>query len=157
MYRQYNKKIKFFSILILFIMFISLSCCLEVNAEPNVEEITWVTTCFKGKELGAKNPKTNKSFTEDDFTVNEKYGWCEYEKDGVKYVVLAGATNELLKSAPNIYPKLDNIYYFNYFDTVSFKLMQNSDSTVYNGIILDSCGASMKRKSRWNSDIRCLF
>lgn len=86
-----------------------------------------------------------KPFTESDFTVNEKYGWCEYEKDGVKYVVLAGATHEGLQDPTLIglgYKRIDYIHYFSYNDVVSFKFKNMNDDTVYPGIILDSCGVS---------------
>ena len=36
--------------------------------------------------------------TDSDFTVNGKYGWREYEDGGVKYVVIAAATHDMLTS-----------------------------------------------------------
>lgn len=72
------------------------------------------------------------------FQVNEK-GWYTYKGK----LVLAGATNECLNSQNgacnkwNI-PKSDK-HYYNYYDELTIII----DEVEYEGIILDSCGASM--------------
>lgn len=115
---------------------------------PDVTDssIIWHTTCYKGKSLGAINPNTNEAYTENDFTTNDKYGWCEYEKDGEKYVVMAAATHEAfndetIKKAG--YKPISYLHYFHYNDTISFKFKNMDDDTVYKGIILDTCGVSL--------------
>lgn len=107
---------------------------------PDVTDssIDWQFTCYGGEKLGGTG------LSESDFSTNEKYGWCEYVKDGVTYVVLAAATHELLKSGEVGEPRYDNLHYFSYYDKIQFKFADESfDSNTYNGIILDSCGASM--------------
>ena len=84
-------------------------------------------------------------YNQNDFTTNEKYGWCEYEKDGEKYVVLAAATHEGLKDPVLIrlgYTRIDYLHYFSYDDIVNFRFKNLGDDTIYKGIILDSCGVS---------------
>ncbi len=143
MYKQFRKKITF--IIVFFIILCSSffkqpSYAVTDDDGPDVtdESIDWQLTCYGGESLGGTG------FTENDFTTNEKYGWCEYEKDGVTYVVLAAATHELLNSGEIGAVRHDYIHYFSYYDTIQFKFVDESfDSNVYNGIILDSCGASM--------------
>ena len=72
-----------------------------------------------------------------DFEVNEK-GWYTYDDK----LVLAGATEELFKTGYSV--KGGNVrqsdkHYFNYYDTLTV----NIDGTDYEGIIVDSCGASL--------------
>ena len=98
------------------------------------------------KTLELKTLQPGQAYTESDFTVNDKYGWGEYEKDGEKYVVLAAATHEGLKDPTLIgegYTRLDYIHYFSYFDVVSFRFKNMNDDTIYKGIILDTCGVSL--------------
>lgn len=116
---------------------------------PDVKDssIDWQLTCYGGKVLGGTN------FTENDFTTNEKYGWCEYEKDGVKYVVLAAATHELLQSGEVGATRDSKLHYFSYYDTIQFEFVdKNFDNNTYNGIILDSCGASMNPTGYGHAD-----
>ncbi len=143
MCRSLYKKIKV--ITILFVIIFSLFSNLKVIAVtdddgPDVSNanIEWTLTCYSGEDLGT-------GFTEDDFTTNEKYGWCEYEKDGEKYVVLAAATHELLQSGEVGATRNSKLHYFNYYDTIEFTFADEKfgDSNTYKGIILDSCGASM--------------
>ena len=61
-------------------------------------------------------------------------GWYTYKGK----LVLAGATAYLLKYG---YAKRDGIHYFKYYDTVTV----NIDGVKYDGIIIDSCGACMKK------------
>jgi len=79
----------------------------------------------------------------DDFTVNSK-GWYLYKGK----LVLAGATNECLranngngKGCSKYNVRKDDITYFNYYDEVVITI----DGVDYDGIILDSCGESMKK------------
>lgn len=116
---------------------------------PNVKDssIDWQLTCYGGEKLGGTG------FTEDNFTTNEKYGWCEYEKDGVKYVVLAAATHELLQSGEVGATRDSKLHYFSYYDTIQFEFVdKNFDNNTYNGIILDSCGASMNPTGYGHAD-----
>ena len=120
---------------------------------PDVQNsnITWKVTCYSGEKLEGTG------FTEDDFTTNEKYGWCEYTKDGIKYVVLGGATHEGLEDPTLIkegYTRLDKLHYFSYYDTITFKFSDPAfgDDTEYYGIILDTCGVSLDPSGRWNYD-----
>lgn len=110
---------------------------------PDVSDITFDLTCFGGAHLASGEDPSN-------FTTNEKYGWQEYEKDGVKYVVIATATHEQLNTSEKVDldfkkgHKFDHIHYFRWRDTIQFKFEdQDFDSNVYNAIVLDNCGASM--------------
>jgi len=140
--KQFSKKISL--IIVLFIIIISFFLKYPIYAVtdddgPDVsdESIDWTLTCFNDGKLGT-------GFVQDNFTTNLKYGWCEYEKDGTTYVVLAAATHELLNSGEISVQRYDYIHYFNYYDTIQFKFVdENFDNNTYNGIILDSCGASM--------------
>ena len=71
------------------------------------------------------------------FEVNER-GWYTYKGK----IVLAAATEELLRSGYNVRGgghRQPNKHYFRYYDEVKLRV----DGIVYDGIILDSCGASM--------------
>ena len=111
---------------------------------PDVSTLRFELTIFGGNQLAT-------GLTDDSFTTNSKYGWREYEKDGVKYVVLCGATHEMLAYSKNradeywFYgAKFDHIHYFHHYDTIQFKFEdQNFDSEVYNGMILESGDAMM--------------
>lgn len=76
-----------------------------------------------------------------DFQINNK-GWYTYEGK----LVLAGATKECLNSKSgacgNWNTPVSGRKYFKYYDTVSLTI----DGIKYEGIILDSCGASMSVK-----------
>lgn len=140
-----NIKIKTLVVAMIVVILFPLFCYNKVIAVtdddgPDVTDssIDWQFTCYGGENLGGTG------FTESDFSTNDKYGWCEYVKDGVTYVVLAAATHELLNSGEVGESRYDYIHYFNYYDTIQFKFVDESfDSNTYNGIILDSCGASM--------------
>ena len=132
------------------LLFSNISNAVTDDDGPDVQNsnITWKVTCYFGEKLGT-------GFTEDDFTTNEKYGWCEYTKDGVNYVVLAGATHEGLED-PELtekgYTKLDKLHYFSYYDTITFKFSDPAfgDNTEYYGIILDTCPVSLDPSGKWN-------
>ena len=68
-----------------------------------------------------------------DFSINEK-GWYTY--DG--YLVLAGATEELLRSWK--IERNPDKHYFRYYDKVNLEI----DGITYQGIIIDSCGSCTK-------------
>ena len=80
---------------------------------------------------------TGSGLNTSDFQINEK-GWYTYQGK----LVLAAATEELLRSGYNV--KNGNVrqigkHYFRYYDTLVIEI----DGIKYEGIILDSCGASM--------------
>ena len=68
-----------------------------------------------------------------DFQVNDK-GWYTYKGK----VVVATATTYLLKQG---WSHVDGIVYHKYYDTLKFTL----NGVTYDAIVLDSCGACMKR------------
>lgn len=75
---------------------------------------------------------TGSGLCEKDFEVDE-HGWYTYQGK----LVLASATTYLLKN----YAKRDNITYHKYYDTITVNIKGQN----YEGIILDSCGACMKK------------
>ena len=106
---------------------------------PDVSTLKFELTGFGGKQIGS-GVDVHK------FTTNSKYGWQEYEVDGVKYVVIGAATHEMLRqyhgtTGDNWFygAKFDHIHYFHYFETIQFKFEDPKfDSNVYNGMILES-------------------
>ncbi len=68
-----------------------------------------------------------------DFQVNEK-GWYTYQGK----LVVATATTYLLNYG---YARKDGITYRKYYDTLTLVI----DGVEYEAIVLDSCGAAMKR------------
>lgn len=152
MCRNSFKKIRLIIILIavIFFLFSNFKVIAVTDDDgPDVKDssIDWQLTCYGGEALGGTG------FTENDFTTNEKYGWCEYEKDGVKYVVLAAATHELLQSGEVGATRDSKLHYFSYYDTIQFEFVdKNFDNNTYNGIILDSCGASMNPTGYGHAD-----
>lgn len=70
---------------------------------------------------------------EKDFQINE-YGWYTYQGK----LVLGTATTYLLKYG---YTKREGTTYFKYYDTVTLRI----NGKEYQGIIIDSCGACMKK------------
>ena len=135
------------------IAFIFLFYNIFVYADVDVKDIQFKFTCYSpantnDHSLGAA--VNGRNITYEDCTLNSKYNWYEYNYNGTNYVVLAAATNELLKSgelASEGVTEQSHIHYFNYFDTFKFKFSDSSfDQEEYYGIILDSCGASMKVK-----------
>lgn len=166
-----NKKInKNRNIIFLFsILFIILFSHIEVHAEFQTglytndtkenrpisevqEKAGFKLTYFGGKELASQNP-SGKSFSETDFTKNDKYGWCEYNYNGENYVVLAGAAYSLFDSTTvGPFEWKDYIHYFHVgwsykteYETIEFKFEDSSfDSEIYKGILLDSRGSAMR-------------
>lgn len=166
MEKQFKFKMKLIDILILFCVFLFLenlicsnkSLALYTNDDKANADISTISagpmfklTYYGGSTLGSQNPN-GKAFTQSDFTKNSKYGWCEYTYNGQKYVVLAAAAYSLFDDSSGPYTWHDYIHYFkvgwkykNQYDTIQFKFADsNFDSTVYNGIILDECGESMR-------------
>lgn len=68
-----------------------------------------------------------------DFQKNDR-GWYIYQGK----LVLGTATSYLLKYG---YPQIEGIKYYKYYDTVTL----NIQGQEYQGIVLDSCGACMKK------------
>ena len=76
---------------------------------------------------------TGTGLCEKDFQVNDK-GWYTYQGK----LVMATATPYLLKYD---YAQVDGINYYKYYDTLTVTI----EGADYDAIILDSCGACMKR------------
>ncbi len=126
---------------------------------PDVSDTStkWYFTYYSDGNggLAHTNPNTGANFQQSDWTVNETYGWHEWEYNGNKYVVMAAATCEYLDDLPSEhYPflsKQSNIHYFHYgskennwkYSTFQFKFENNGDTNVYNGIVLDTCEMSI--------------
>ena len=76
---------------------------------------------------------------------SDSKGWLYYtDTDGSKYLIVATATEECLKSnsCASSEGRHDSIKYYNYFD----KLVLSIKGVEYPAIVLDSCGACMKTK-----------
>lgn len=125
---------------------------------PDVSDTstTWQFTYYSDGNggLAHTNPNTGSSFKQDDWQVNETYGWHEWTYNGVNYVVMAAATAEGMEDYENgnggsytFIKRQPNIHYFHYgsaannwnYSTFQFQFVDNNDSTVYNGIVLDTC------------------
>jgi len=85
------------------------------------------------------NNITGSGKSTNDFSLINISGKTAYSYQGK--IVVAGATNELLKSGYNTNGSQNkqNKHYFNYYDTGRIKI----DGKWYGFIVLDSCGASM--------------
>lgn len=94
-------------------------------------KVSYRLTSYYSGEAGTGSC-TGTGLCEKDFQINEK-GWYTYKGK----LVLAGATPYLLKYG---YTKKEGRHYFKYYDEVKLTI----DGVEYEGIILDSCGASMK-------------
>ena len=95
-----------------------------------------LTSYYNGDSMSSGS-KTGSGKSISDFQINEK-GWYTYKGK----LVLAAATEELLKSGYSVRManvRQDEKHYFRYYDEVTIVI----DGISYNGIILDSCGASM--------------
>ena len=172
-----SKRIKFKLIAIIIAVFMFLFPCgnkLGYNTHnedkgPAIEDssIIWKFTYYNdGKTggLGHTNPLTNSSFEQSDWTINETYGWHEWEYKGTKYVVMAAATCEGIDELPHpIYPFIkeqSKVHYFHYgtaannwnYSTFKFRFVDNGDTNEYNGIVLDTCAVALDPwNSGWNS------
>ncbi len=160
-------KFKLILIVIIFVIFAFLFPCerkygYNTHTEdkgPDVSDTSskWYFTYYSDGNggLAHTNPNTNSNFVQSDWSVNETYGWHEWEYNGTKYVVMAAATCEYLDDLPSAhYPFLsekDNIHYFHYgseannwnYSTFQFKFVNNGDTNTYNGIVLDTCEMSI--------------
>ncbi len=143
------------------------SFAIDTSWGPTLEETqivwnySWYLSYYGGSisngkisGLGAHPTNTDRVFEYSDFlTRNDKYGWYEYDYNGTKCAVLAGATVELNNENPSKFPIKNGIHYFKLgrknnkwsYDIIQFKFdpTWSDDDTVFTGIILDSCGVSM--------------
>lgn len=101
----------------------------SVAAAPTY--IDYRLTSFYANDGYGTGSCTGSGLCEKDFQINE-HGWYTYNGK----LVLAGATTYLQKS----FGYIEGRHYFRYYDEVTIII----DGVTYTGIILDSCGASMK-------------
>lgn len=110
---------------------------------PDVEDLEFELTWYGGDGPGT----TGSGVTSNDLTINEEWGWAEYEEDGIKFTVFAGATHEMLaanKGRTGKYwfygAKFDHIHYFRYHQKFTFRFKDTArfGGETHNGIILDS-------------------
>lgn len=97
-----------------------------------------VTSYYPGDNC-ATGTKTGSGKSTSDFSTMTIDGKQVYTYQG--RIVVAGATQELLKSGYNVKgsQEAQNKHYFKYYDTGRIKI----NGTWYGFIVLDSCGASM--------------
>ena len=159
----------FFIVLISFFIFLLYckSLAYDEGLGPSIDksEGEWYVYYYGSASLDAINPETNNNFTYEDFTRNETHGWYEWNYKGVTYVVVAGATRELLDSGD--YEKKDYIHYFKYgnsendwsFDTFTFHFVDTQvDSKEYNAIVLDSRAECMNPETIGNpKKSQCIY
>ena len=107
------------------------------NTENKLESYR-ITSYYPGDNC-ATGTKTGSGKSTKDFTLINIDGKNVYAYENK--IVVAGATNELLKSGYNVKDsqKKQDKHYFNYYDTGKIKINDNW----YEFIVLDSCGASM--------------
>lgn len=106
----------------------------EEKVEPVAATPTYIDyrlTSFYANDGYGTGSCTGSGLCEKDFQINE-HGWYTYNGK----LVLAGATTYLQKS----FGYIEGRHYFRYYDEVTIII----DGVTYTGIILDSCGASMK-------------
>lgn len=110
----------------------------EIREEDKSLEGYRVTSYYPADNYGSNNT-TGSGKATNDFTLLNVNGKTVYAYQG--RIVVAGATNELLKSGynQNGSQNKQNKHYFNYYDTGRIKI----NGQWYGFIVLDSCGASM--------------
>lgn len=110
----------------------------ENNTVENKLEGYRITSYYPGDNC-ATGMKTGSGKSTNDFTLINIDGKNVYAYENK--IVVAGATNELLKSGYNAKgsQKKQDKHYFSYYDTGRIKINDNW----YSFIVLDSCGASM--------------
>ena len=110
----------------------------ENKLEENKLEGYRITSYYPGDNC-ATGTKTGSGKSIKDFTLINIDGKNVYAYENK--IVVAGATNELLKSGYDVKDsqKKQDKHYFNYYDTGKIKINDNW----YEFIVLDSCGASM--------------
>lgn len=91
-----------------------------------------ITSFYSGDEC-LTGSCTGSGLCEKDFQINDK-GWYTYQGK----LVLGTATPYLLKYG---YSKIEGKKYFKYYDVITLEI----NGQVYEGIVLDSCGACMKK------------
>ena len=102
------------------------------NAIKKLSRNYKITSFYSGDECSTGSC-TGSGLCEKDFQVNDK-GWYTYQGK----LVLGTATTYLLKYG---YPKIENKKYFKYYDVLILEI----NGQTYEGIVLDSCGACMKK------------
>ena len=109
-----------------------------VTPEPVKKYRYYRLTSFWANDGYGTTSCTGSGLCENDFSVNDK-GWYTYNGK----LVLAGATYECLNakrgSCGNWNEQRSDKRYYHYYDTVEIII----DGLLYEGIILDSCGACM--------------
>ena len=103
------------------------------NTSANVSGSTYRLTSFWSGDNCDTGSCTGSGLCEKDFDVNEN-GWYTYQGK----LVLGVATRYLLKYG---YAEVPGIRYFKYYDTLTL----NINGKDYEAIVLDSCGACMKK------------
>ena len=110
--------------------------------EPRTEDKTLegyrITSYYPGDNCST-GTKTGSGKTTNDFSTMQVAGKTVYSYQGK--IVVAGATQELLKSGYNVRGSQNpqNKHYFKYKDTGRIKI----EGVWYGFIVLDSCGAAM--------------
>lgn len=109
----------------------------EIIEKPK-EYVDYRLTSFWFNDNYGTSSCTGSGLCEKDFDINSN-GWYTYNGK----LVLAAATYECLYShsgaCSNWNTKKENKIYYNYYDEIEIII----DGNIYNGIILDSCGACM--------------
>ena len=109
----------------------------DIVEEPK-EYTDYRLTSFWFNDNYGTSSCTGSGLCEKDFDINNN-GWYTYNGK----LVLAAATYECLYShsgaCSNWNTKKENKTYYNYYDEIEIII----DGNIYNGIILDSCGACM--------------
>lgn len=109
----------------------------ETEIKETIKEQYRLTSFYSNDELNTGSC-TGTGLCENDFQINDK-GWYTYNGK----LVLASATYECLNSKSgacgNWNEPIEDKTYYNYYDIIYITI----DDITYEGIILDSCGASM--------------
>ena len=110
----------------------------ELRTEDKTLEGYRITSYYPGDNCST-GTKTGSGKTTNDFSTMQVAGKTVYSYQGK--IVVAGATQELLKSGYNVRGSQNpqNKHYFKYKDTGRIKI----DGVWYGFIVLDSCGAAM--------------
>ena len=91
-------------------------------------------TSFWANDGSGTGHCTGSGLCDKNFKVNSK-GWYTYKGK----LVVATATRYLFKSG---FPQVSGIRYYNYYDTLTIVI----NGTSYSAIVLDSCGACMRKR-----------
>ena len=104
----------------------------ETQSASSSDSRTFRFTWYSKEECGTSSTGSGKN--DKNFGIDPTLGCYTYNGK----VVLAAATNILQKNGG--YTRRDHVYYFDYYDEVEFTY----NGKKYTGIILDSCGVSMR-------------